>query len=175
MQRRVFLSITGAFALAGCSGFRDSRINPRNWFGRSTARPRQAAATSGESGNPLIPEEEGGIFRRRNRAEDYQGSPVDQITALDVERTSDGAIIRATGRTARQGAFDVRLVPDQPMDSPVSGVLSYELQAVQPADAPQGPARARQIQAGVFVSNQTLEPVTELRVRGLRNERVSRR
>ena len=44
MHRRVFLSMTGAFALAGCGGFRQSRINPRNWFGRSTARPRNTAA-----------------------------------------------------------------------------------------------------------------------------------
>ena len=100
---------------------------------------------------------------------------MDQITALAVERTSDGAIIRVTGQTLRQDAFDVRLVPEQPVDAPVNGVLSYELRAVQPSDAPQGPARTRQVQAGVFVSNQTLERVTGVRVRGLRNERLSRR
>ena len=173
MHRRVFLSMTGAFALTGCSGYRQSRINPRNWFGRSTARPREVAAADGS--NPLIPEREDSIFRRGPREEVYDGTPVDQVTALAVERTSDGAIIRVTGQTVRQGAFDVRLVPEQPMDAPVSGVLSYELQAVQPSDTPQGPARTRLVQAGVFVSNQTLAQVTQVRVRGLRNERVSRR
>jgi hypothetical protein len=166
--------MTGALALAGCGGFRDSRINPRNWFGRSTSRARDTAAAS-TGGNPLIPEDDESIFRRRNREEVYPGTPVDQITALAVERTSDGAIIRATGQTARQGAFDVRLVPEQPENAPVGGVLSYELQAVQPSETPQGPARTRQVHAGVFVSNQTLEQVTAVRVRGLRNERVSRR
>ncbi len=175
MQRRVFLSMAGAFTLVGCGGFRDSRINPRNWFGRSTAGPREATATSAEGGNPLIPDREDSIFRRSNREDVYQGTPVDQITALAVERTGDGAIIRATARTERQGAFDIRLVPEQPMDAPVSGVLSFEMQAIQPSDTPQGPARSRQVQAGVFVSNQTLEQVTQVRVRGLRNERVSRR
>jgi len=175
MQRRVFLSMTGAFALAGCGGFRDSRINPRNWFGRSTARPRSTGAASTGGGNPLIPEDDGSIFRRRNREVVYPGTPVDQVTALAVERTSDGAIIRATGRTLRQGAFDVRLVPEQPENAPVGGVLSFELQAVQPSDTPQGPARTRQVQTGVFVSNQTLEQVSQISVRGLRNERVSRR
>lgn len=175
MQRRVFLSMAGAFTLAGCGGFRESRINPRNWFGRSTSRPRDATATAPESGNPLIPDREDSIFRRRNRESVYQGTPVDQITALAVERTSEGAIIRATGQTERQGAFDIRLVPEQPMDAPVSGVLSFAMQAIQPSDTPQGAARARQVQAGVFVSNQTLEQVTQVRVRGLRNERVSRR
>ena len=173
MQRRVFLSMTGAFALTGCSGFRQSRINPRNWFGRSTARPRNTDATDGS--NLLIPEREDSIFRRGTREEVYKGTPVDQITALTVERTSDGAIIRVTGQTLQQGAFDVRLVPDQPVDAPVNGVLSYELRAVQPSDTPQGPARTRQVQAGVFVSNQTLERVTAVRVRGLRSERVSQR
>ena len=104
MHRRVFLSMTGALALAGCGGFRDSRINPRNWFGRSTSRARDTAAAS-TGGNPLIPEDDESIFRRRNREEVYPGTPVDQITALAVERTSDGAIIRATGQTARQGAL----------------------------------------------------------------------
>lgn len=173
MQRRVFLSMTGAFALAGCSGFRQSRINPRNWFGRSTARPRESAPSDGS--NPLIPERENRIFRRGPREEVYEGTPVDQIMALAVERTSDGAIIRVTGQTLRQGAFDLRLIPEHDEDAPVGGVLSYELRAVQPSDTPQGPARTRQVQAGVFVSNQTLERVTEVRVRGLRNERVSRR
>ncbi len=176
MHRRIFLSMGGAFALAGCGGFRDSRINPRNWFGRSTSRARQPAETSDADGNPLIPEDEGGIFRRRRRREEvYEGTLVDQITALAVERTSDGAIIRATGQTARQDAFDVRLVPEQPGGTPEGGVLSYELKALQPSNAPQGPARTRQVQAGVFVSNQTLEQVREVRVRGRRNERVSRR
>ena len=174
MQRRVFLSMTGAFALAGCSGFRQSRINPRNWFGRSSARPREAAA-SADGSNPLIPEREDSIFRRGPREEVYAGTPVDQITALTVERTSDGAIIRVTGQTLRQGAFDVRLIPEHDEDAPVGGVLSYELRAVQPSDTPQGPARTRQVQAGVLVTNQTLERVTAVRVRGLRNERVSQR
>jgi hypothetical protein len=167
--------MTGAFALAGCGGFRQSRINPRNWFGRSTSRPRNTVAASADGSNPLIPEREDSIFRRSNREEVYAGTPVDQITALSVERTSDGAIIHVTGQPMRQGAFDVRLIPEQDEDAPVGGVLSYQLFAIQPSDTPQGPARARQVQAGVVVSNQTLERVTAVRVRGLRNERVSQR
>ena len=173
MQRRVFLSITGAFALAGCGGFRDSRINPRNWFGRSTSRPRDAAPTDGS--NPLIPDREDSIFRRAPREEVYEGTPVDQITGLSVERTSDGAIIRVTGQTLRQGAFDVRLIPEHDTDAPVGGVLAYQLQAIQPSNTPQGPARARQVTTALFVSNQTINRATEIRVSGLRNERVTRR
>lgn len=174
MHRRVFLSMAGAFALSGCGGFRDSRINPRNWFGRSTARPRTAAASTAEGGNPLIPEREDSIFRRAPRAEVYEGTPVDQITELSVERTSEGAIIRVTGQTLQQGAFDVRLVPERPEDAP-GGVLSYELRALQPSDMPQGPPRTRQVHAAVFVSREDIERATRVRVRGLRNERVSSR
>lgn len=175
MHRRVFISMAGALALTGCGGFRDSRINPRNWFGRSTARRRDPAAASAEGTNPLIPERENSIFRRRNREEVYEGTPVDQIIALDVERTGDGAIIHVTGQTMRQGAFDVRMIPGQAKNEPVNGVLSYELRAVQPSDTPQGPPRTRQVHAAVFVSTQDVERATEIRVRGQRNERVSRR
>ena len=173
MHRRVFLSMTGAFALAGCSGFRQSRMNPGNWFGRSTARPRNTAPADGS--NPLIPEREDSIFRRGPREEVYEGTPVDQITALSVERTGDGAIIHVTGQTLRQGAFDVRLIPEQAEDAPVGGVLSYQLRAIQPSDTPQGPARARQVTTAVFISNQAIDRATTIRVSGLRNERVSRR
>jgi hypothetical protein len=165
--------MAGAFALSGCSGFRDSRINPRNWFGRSTSQPRTAAASTAAGGNPLIPEREDSIFRRAPRVVVYEGTPVDQVTDLSIEPTSDGAIISVTGQTLRQGAFDVRLVPEQPADAPVAGVLSYELRALQPTDTPQGPPRTRQVNAGVFVSNEDISRVTRVRVRGLRNERVS--
>lgn len=172
MRRRVFLSLAAASALAGCGGFRQSRVNPRNWFGRSTSR--RVATSDPESTNPLIPKREDRIlFRRRNEV--YLGTPVDLVTRMVIERTDDGAIIRVVGLPLRQGAYDVRLIPDNEDGKPVNGELGYALMAVQSDGMPQGPERLREVTAGVFVSNQTLENSEIIRVRGARNEQVSRR
>ncbi|MFB9151182.1 hypothetical protein [Roseovarius ramblicola] len=179
MKRRVFLGLAAAGVLAGCGGFRESRINPRNWFGRSRSRRREAAAAADPDVNPLIPEqEEGGLIdaiRRSNREAPYTGTLVAEISALDVEQATGGAIIRVRGLTAPQGVHDVRLVPDDSDGEPVGGVLGYELRAVHgPVTAATAP-RPREVQAAVFVSDKTLQSVREIRVRGLQNERVSRR
>jgi hypothetical protein len=172
MQRRVFLSLVAMSALAGCGGYRQSRANPRNWFGRSQSRPRPTEAVPAST-NPLIPEREDTIFRR-NRERVYEGTPVDQITRLVIERTSDGAILRVEGVSLRQGAFDVRLVSETE-NEPVNGVLEFRLMALQLEDQPQGSERARTVTAAVFLSNQTLERSEVIRVIGARNEQVSRR
>lgn len=171
---RILLALTmvSSMALAGCGGLRDSRVNPANWFGKSQSRP--VAAASAETVNPLIPEQEDSIFRR-NKAEVYDGTPVDQITDLRIERTSDGAIIRVIGLSAHQGAFDVRLVPDTKDERPVNGVLSYKLLALQPQTQPPGSERARTVQAAEFISTQTLEQARTITVTGARNARSSSR
>lgn len=170
---RILLALTmvSSMVLAGCGGLRDSRVNPANWFGKSKSRP--VAAAPSETVNPLIPVKEESIFRR-NKAEVYDGTPVDQITDLRIERTSDGAIIRVTGLSTRQGAFDVRLISDS-KGEPVNGVLSYKLMALQPDNAPQGPAVARTLHAAVFISTQTLAEARTIVVTGARNERRSTR
>ncbi|WP_297771586.1 hypothetical protein [uncultured Roseovarius sp.] len=159
--------------LAGCGGgFRQSRANPRNWFGRSRSR-RRVPQTPADNSNPLIPEREDSIFRR-NREKVYEGTLVDQVVETVVERTNDGGIIRVSGQTLRQGAYDVRLVSDTGGE-PVNGTLEYKLMAIQPVDEPQGAARARTVQAAVFVSSQTLDRADVVRVVGARNAQVSRR
>lgn len=172
MQRRVFLSMAGALALAGCGG---SRLNPRNWFGRSRERRRTQVEGPAEPANPLIPEREDTIFRRRREKEVYQGTLVDQVTGLEMKPTTDGAILRVEGLPLRQGAYDVRLVPDTPDAEPVDGVLGYELRAIQPDNTPQGSERSRRVVAGAAISKQTVERASEIRVRGARNEQISRR
>ena len=83
--------------------------------------------------------------------------------------------MRVRGTAARQDIHDVRLVPGTQGGEPVGGVLGYELRAERPEEAAPGVQRPRQVQAAVFVSDKTLEGVREIRVRGARNERVSRR
>lgn len=172
MKRRVFLGLAAAGALAGCGGFRESRANPRNWFGRSRARSRKPEAAQ-EPVNPLIPKkEETGLFDRMREEKPYEGTFVAEVTDLEIERASGGAIIRVRGRATQQEIYDVRLVPDDPDGAPIDGVLGYQLRAVHPVDAPN---RSREVLAAVFVSDKTLENVREIRVRGAQNEHVSRR
>ncbi|MFU8834199.1 hypothetical protein [Roseovarius autotrophicus] len=179
MKRRVFLGLVAAGALAGCGAGRDrTRRESGGLFGRR--RARRAAATSPENTNPLIPQgadSEESLFssiQRRRREQPYEGTPVAVVTALEAKQASGGVIVRVEGLSLRQGAFDVRLVPDNPEASPVNGVLGYELRAVQPADTPQGPESARMLLAGVFVSRKTLDEVREIRVRAAQNERIIR-
>ncbi len=130
-----------------------------------------------EEVNPLIPERSG-IFDRRPKEEVYEGTPVDQVTALSIERTPGGAIVRATGVTLRQEAFDVRLETEGGEDDdlmPVDGVLTFRLSAVQSRVAPQGPERTRRVHVARFVSDQALAQTRVIRVVAARNERVSRR
>lgn len=170
---RILLALTmvSSMLLAGCGGLRDSRVNPANWFGKSKSRP--VATAPAENVNPLIPVKQDSIFRR-NKAEVYLGTPVDQITEMKIERTTDGAIIRVTGLSMRQGAFDVRLVADN-KGEPVNGVLRYKLLALQPEDQPQGSERARTVHVAEFISTQTLEEARTIIVTGARNERSSTR
>ncbi|WP_454276685.1 hypothetical protein [Roseovarius sp. MBR-154] len=164
--------MVGAFVLAGCGG---SRLNPRNWFGRSSELRRTQVEGPTEASNPLIPEREDTIFSRRREKEVYEGTLVDQVTALELKPTTDGAILRVEGLPLRQGAYDVRLVPDNPDAEPVEGVLGFELRAIQSDNTPQGSERSRRVMAGVAISKQTVERTSEVRVRGARNEQISRR
>jgi len=178
MKRRYFIGFAAASVLTGCGGFRESRVNPRNWFGGSRATRKSRPATDGNT-NPLIPkkgEEEGGIFSgRRRRDAPYEGTPVAAIIDFELKPVSGGALVSAEGLTLRQGAYSVRLIPDDPKGEPINGVLGFDLRAIQPENTPQGPERARQVLAGVFIPNKALNAASEIRVRGAQNERVIRR
>ncbi|MFX0540539.1 hypothetical protein ACEWPM_002245 [Roseovarius sp. S4756] len=173
MRRLVTLVTISSLTLAGCSGFRDSRANPANWFGSSRTAPAPTAAEA--AANPLIPEERrNSIFQRKSDAETYAGTPIYAIENVAIERSSGGAIVKATGLSLRQGAFDVRLMPENKGES-VNGVLTYTLRAVQRADTPQGPEQTRRVSAGQFISTQTLLEAREIRVLGQTNSAASRR
>ena len=104
----------------------------------------------------------------------YVGTMVDQVTSLEIQRTSTGAIVTVTGVTTRQGAYDVRLVPRN-NGAVVDGVLTYELRALQPIQTAQGPERTRRIQAASPLSVRDLEVIRTVQVVARRNTRSSRR
>lgn len=153
--------LVSVLVLSGCG---NSRLNPFNWFGRSTSEAVE------QSTNPLIPTRSG--FRRPEAT--YQGRIVDQITGLVIERAPGGALIRVTGLAATQGSYDVLIEPENEDELPVKGVLTYTLKARLPA-RPQGPATTREIVAAHFLTNQQLEGVRSIRVLGARNARSVRR
>lgn len=186
---RILLSVLvlSSLVLAGCGGFRDSRANPANWFGKS--KSKTVVATEGyevEEVNPLIAGkkdsklvaanatsiQKSGILRRRDKVVIYEGTLVDQVTDLRIERTSSGAIVHATAQTVRQGSFDVRLVPD---GEPANGVQRYELRAYQLVSKPQGPARTRTYEVAEFISKHDLDEISTIEVRANRNVRSTRR
>lgn len=197
MRFTLLVLMVSSLFLSACGGsFRDSRLNPSNWFGRSTSQPAPGTGTATsadgraeEEVNPLIGERKqsqliaanrrstgasGSIFDRDKKEGPYLGTRVARVTDLVVEPTSTGAIVRVTGLSGRQGAFDVRLLPvddSQPRD----GVMTYEFLALQPINTPVGPERARLLQVARKVGAEDLEQIRTIRVLARTNMRTTRR
>jgi hypothetical protein len=166
--------LISVMTLTSCATVRDSRVNPFNWFGGSTSQPVQAEAP--KANNPLLPERTGIFAKQRAREGVYQGKPVDQVTELVIERVPGGALIRATGITLTQGAYDVQLTPETDTETPVDGVLTYRLEALAPSNAIQGGAtRTRTVTVARHVSDKALQGVRTVRVVAERNVRTTRR
>ena len=177
MRKTMILTLVAATGLTGCSGFRDSVVNPGTWFSGERAAERRAAREAGIAANattnPLIPEQRASIFRRNPGDEVYEGTAIYAVSSVSVEPAWGGSIIKATGVALRQGAYDVRLTP-QNDGNPVDGVLTYRLEAVQPTDRRQGPEQSRRVSAADFLSTQTLAGVQSVRVIGETNAQTTR-
>lgn len=195
MRRHLLILLAASFVLTSCGSVRDSRINPINWFGSSTSSANEVDTVVTSDGevvavNPLIGERKQkqikNVTNRSTSAVDrarllaqkdegpYLGTMVDQVTSLDIQRTTTGAIVTVAGVTTRQGAYDVRLVPRN-NGAVVDGVLTFELRALQPIQTAQGPERTRRIKAATPLSVQELELVRTVQVVARRNTRTSRR
>lgn len=170
MRKSLALILAGTLIVAGCGGWRDSRINPGNWFGKS--RPAPVAEANAEAANPLIPDKgRKSIFARADK-EDLS-VPVAQISELRVEPTPNGAIIYASGIASRQGAHEVEL---RPVSEAAEGTLEYTFNVLYPvAPTPAGSAHSRAVRAAVSVSEQELRGIRTIRVSGAENARETRR
>lgn len=136
-------------ALSGCGGVRDSRVNPLNWFGASREGP-ELGETRTEIDNRV---------------------PVEQITALSIERTSSGALVRVEGVAPSLGWWDAGLVAEN-RGRPVDGVLTFRFVAAAPrTPQPQGSARARTLVAAVPINEVILEQTARVVVAGATNSR----
>jgi len=165
--------LIGTLLLSSCGGWRDARINPSNWFGKSRDSRTEVVA---EDVNPLIPVDETKVNLLGSRDDDESDDrslPIAVIKDMRIERTSVGAILTVDGEAARNGAFDARLVPSE-VQKP--GRLDYTFRVTYPKDATyRGTEATRTIRAAVSLSNQDLDGVRVIRVVGKENARETRR
>ncbi|WP_298863782.1 hypothetical protein [uncultured Sulfitobacter sp.] len=173
MRISLTVLLVASMGLGACGIVRDSALNPSNWFGRSASVPVDTA--SDEPVNPLIPTQSGLFQKRRAANALYIGTPFDEIVDLTVERTPGGALVRATGRAARQGTYSVQLTPANEDAAPVNGVLTFRLEGIAPTNTAVGTPPTREVTAARNLTVQDLRGVRTIRVEGLRNARVVRR
>ncbi len=154
MIRRLIVAISLLGMLSGCAGIAESRFNPFNWF------------AGGEEVETLVPLD----------ARPADPRPlVDQVTELVIERAPGGAIVRARGLPPTQGHYDGALVRET-RDGPRDGVLTYQFRIVPPPEPQRvSTPRSREVVVGLFLSDQTLQGVREIRVEAARNARSARR
>lgn len=148
---RSLLMVTLCVALTGCGGFRQSKLNPFNWFGRS--EPRETIVLPGEAvdARPLV----------------------EAVLSLSVEPMPGGAIVRARGQTPTQGWWQAELVE---LDLDENGVLVFEFRLLPPVKATDvSTPQSRQVDVAVFVSDYKLDAVREIVVQGATNARSARR
>lgn len=149
MTRALMALLVLTLTLAACGGMRDSRANPRNWFGRSQPEPTLGPMRETVDTRPLVP----------------------TVSALSIERTSTGAIVRAEAVMPTAGWWNAELVPESD-GRPRDGVMSYRFVAARPAEAVHVSATApRTLTAAATLSVYDLEVVREVVVIGAENTR----
>lgn len=145
MRLSIIAILVLSTALAGCGGFRESRLNPFNWF-----RAAEPAAVTDLYVRPEDPR-----------------ALVAQVTDLKVEPYPGGAIVRATGLPPSQGFWEAELV-EQPLDD--QGRLVFEFRVFPPLDPqPAGAPRSREIVVAVALSTRKLDGVGAIVVQGASN------
>jgi hypothetical protein len=151
---RLPLTVFCLVVLAGCGGFRDSRLNPFNWFGRSEAAQLE----------PLVPE----------AAPDDRALVADVID-MQIDQLPGGAILRATGRAPTQGYWQAELVlregPDQ---DPTALVYDFRVFPPVTPTAVSTP-QSREVTVALYLSDIDLAGVQSITVQGATNARSVRR
>ncbi|MFN3938033.1 MAG: hypothetical protein ACK4KW_10670 [Gemmobacter sp.] len=151
MRKGLIAGLAAMLVLTGCATVRESRLNPLNWFGRSQAAPAVPGARA--DGRVLV----------------------DEVTFLAIERTNNGAIVRATGLPPTQGWWDGALERDLTEDRPGEIVYRFVLKP-PPESLRVSTPQSREVTVAVWLSDIRLEDVRRITVSGARNARtVSRR
>jgi len=155
MASRIILLVTIAALAAGCGRIAESRFNPLNWFGRAESRAASGA---------LVPASFGQVTNQPLIA---------QATALNIERTSTGAIIHAEGITPALGYWDAELVR---VPSEAEGELRYIFRMLPPPEIRiTGTVEQRKVNVGRTLSNAELAQVQRIVVQSASNTLTVRR
>jgi len=154
MKRAVVSLLVVAVTVSACGSIRDSRMNPRNWFGESRVEAPTLGPTSDVVDNRAL---------------------VGHISGLTIESTSSGAIVRAVGVTPSAGWWDPELVPEN-FGRPVDGVLTFRFLAAAPQEPTAGTSEAARTITAVYALTQAqLDVTSSLVVTGADNSRRARR
>lgn len=155
------LLLSAALTVTGCAAVSGSKLNPLNWFGSS----QPSAMTSTGERRPLVPENRG------TKVVDTRGS-IAEITTLVVDKTTDGALVRATGVASTQGQFNAQLVPISNDGGTLT--LAFRIESASGFSGSNS-AFSRQVTVARFLSLSELAGVRTIRVQGATNARsVSR-
>ena len=157
MRHTLTLILCLGLVLTGCARLAESRLNPLNWFGRSA--PVVATTADGQI-QPLVPPGQAA-------AQDMR-VVIDQIVDLQIEQTSSGAIVRATGLAATQGFYSAELV----LASSADGNLVYDFRVMAPEGFEAiGTEASRRITVALELSVAELAGLRSVTVRGAQNAR----
>ena len=157
MRINLLAALALTIAVGACGSVRESRLNPLNWFGGS-----QAQETTVVRGTGVV------------RPADPRPL-VDQVIAMRVEQTPGGAIVRATGLPPTQGFWDAELVPFEG-EGVDEGVLVFDFRLIPPPyRARVGTQPSREVIVATTLTNNELDGIARIVVRGARTERVARR
>lgn len=169
-SKPMILLMVAALTLSGCGGFRDSGLNPFNWFGGGSRSAAGDTTENTEATNALIPQRS--IFSSRPADTTYRGVAVAAVDTVSVDALPGGVIIRASGRADRLGAYDIRLTEE----SRENGVLTLALKALfDPVYNVAGTPAGRRLDAGLRYSRQDLRDIRTVRVISANNSVATRR
>jgi hypothetical protein len=151
---RLPMTLLCLVVLAGCGGFRDSRLNPLNWFGGSQSADLE----------PLLP-----------AAAPDDRALIAELTDVQIEQLPGGAILRATGRAPTQGYWQAELVLREGPDQDPSAQV-YDFRIFPPVTpAPVSTPQSREVTVALYLSDIDLASVQSITVQGATNARAIRR
>lgn len=111
------------------------------------------------------------MFRMKKDAV-YLGQPIDKLSTLVVDEVPGGLLIQVTGMAQKTGFYNGQLIP---LDSADPTVRDYRFDIIQPADTAGGSPTSRTLSVAVYLTDQDLEAIRVIRVRGANNTLTKRR
>ncbi|WP_069299430.1 hypothetical protein [Neptunicoccus sediminis] len=178
--------LIGAVLLVGMvssCGLGNSAGNSAGSSAGSSANSAGSASSAGSAGSASSAGSFGNLFGRRNRV-DQRVDPVIQnngglisvIKEARFERARGGAIIRARGVAPRQGYYDASLYSATGLKPDANGDITLEFRAKEPQFQTNVLGEhSREIDVGIFISNQKLNAANAIRVVGRQNQISLRR